>query len=59
MDITAKNLVNKGMIYSTGKNDLKVIDLRNNGNILSVGNINISQNKNLINSGKIQSNNDI
>jgi len=59
MDITAKNLVNKGMIYSTGKNDLKVTDLRNSGNILSVGNINISQNKNLINSGKIQSNNDI
>ena len=59
MDITAKNLVNKGMIYSTGKKDLKVTDLRNNGNILSVGNINISQNKNLINSGKIQSNNDI
>ena len=41
------------MIYSTGKNDLKVTDLRNNGNILSVGNINISQNKNLINNGKI------
>ena len=59
IDITAKNLVNKGMIYSTGKNDLKVIDLRNNGNILSVGNINISQNKNLINSGKIQSNEDM
>ena len=48
MDITAKKLVNKGMIYSTGKNDLKVTDLRNSGNILSVGNINISQNKNLI-----------
>ena len=59
IDIIAKNLVNKGMIYSTGKNDLKVTDLRNSGNILSVGNMNINQNKNLINSGKIQSNEDM
>ena len=54
-----KTLVNKGMIYSTEEIDLKAVDLLNKGNILSIGNMSISQNKKIINDGKIQSNEDI
>ena len=54
-----KTLVNKGMIHSSEEIDLKAVDLLNNGNILSIGNMSISQNKKIINDGKIQSNEDI
>ena len=54
-----KTLVNKGMIYSSEEIDLKAVDLLNKGNILSIGNMSISQNKKIINDGKIQSNEDI
>ena len=58
-NIMTKTLVNKGMIYSTEEIDLKAVDLLNKGNILSIGNMSISQNKKIINDGKIQSNEDI
>ena len=58
-NIMTKTLVNKGMIYSSEEIDLKVVDLLNKGNILSIGNMSISQNKKIINDGKIQSNEDI
>ena len=58
-NIMTKTLVNKGMIYSSEEIDLKAVDLLNKGNILSIGNMSISQNKKIINDGKIQSNEDI
>ena len=58
-NIMTKTLVNKGMIYSSEEIDLKAVDLLNKGNILSIGNMSISQNKKIINNGKIQSNEDI
>ena len=58
-NIMTKTLVNKGMIHSSEEIDLKAVDLLNNGNILSIGNMSISQNKKIINDGKIQSNEDI
>jgi len=58
-NIMTKTLVNKGMIYSSEEIDLKTVDLLNKGNILSIGNMSISQNKKIINDGKIQSNEDI
>ena len=58
-NIMTKTLANKGMIYSSEEIDLKAVDLLNKGNILSIGNMNISQNKKIINDGKIQSNEDI
>ena len=54
-----KTLENKGMMYSSEEIDLKAVDLLNKGNILSIGNMSISQNKKIINDGKIQSNEDI
>ena len=58
-NIMTKTLVNKGMIYSSEEIDLKAVDLLNKGNILSIGNMSISQNKKIINDGKFQSNEDI
>ena len=58
-NIMTKTLENKGMIYSSEEIDLKAVDLLNKGNILSIGNMSISQNKKIINDGKIQSNEDI
>ncbi|ATV60036.1 hemagglutinin repeat-containing protein [Fusobacterium pseudoperiodonticum] len=58
-NIMTKTLVNKGMIYSSEEIDLKAVDLLNKGNILSIGNMSISQNKKIINDGRIQSNEDI
>ena len=58
-NIMTKTLLNKGMIHSSEEIDLKAVDLLNNGNILSIGNMSISQNKKIINDGKIQSNEDI
>ena len=52
-NIMTKTLVNKGMIHSSEEIDLKAVDLLNNGNILSIGNMSISQNKKIINDGKI------
>ena len=39
------------MIYSSEEIDLKAVDLLNKGNILSIGNMSISQNKKIINVG--------
>ena len=58
-NIMTKTLANKGMMYSSEEIDLKAVDLLNKGNILSIGNMSISQNKKIINDGKIQSNEDI
>ena len=47
-NIMTKTLANKGMMYSSEEIDLKAVDLLNKGNILSIGNMSISQNKKII-----------